>query len=126
VEAPAGGDPLRVAVDVTNVGSRSGDEVVQLYVQDLVASVARPISQLVGFVRVPLPPGETRQVLFEVPQAQLAFYAEDMRFVVEPGAFEVRVGASSTDIRSKARVELGGGVRELSARDVPPTRVTVG
>lgn len=125
IEAPETDEPLRIAIEVRNAGDRTGDEVVQLYVQDLVASVTRPISQLAGFARVPLAPDETRRVLFEVPQAQLAFYSADMRFVLEPGVFEARIGASSTDIRAKARFELGGRVRELSARDVPPTRVTL-
>jgi beta-glucosidase len=125
VQAPEDDGPLRVEVEVRNAGDRAGDEVVQLYLQDRVASLTRPISQLAGFARVPLAPGEARRVGFEVPQAQLAFYDAEMRFVVEPGAFEVRVGASSADIRASASFELEGSVRELSPRHVPPTRVRV-
>jgi len=98
---------LTATVEVTNSGQRSGDEVVQLYVRDLEASVKRPIKELRGFERIRLQPGESRKVTFTVPAAKLAFYDEPRHdFVVEPGEFEIQVGSSSEDIRSHARFEV--------------------
>jgi beta-glucosidase len=117
--------PLEIAIAVTNSGARAGDEVVQLYAQDLVASVTRPVQQLVGFVRLHLAAGETARVRFTLDPSQLAFFDAAMRFVVEPGNFRIMVGASSDDIRAEATVALEGAVRELSTADLVPTRVTV-
>jgi beta-glucosidase len=86
-----------VTVDVTNTGEVAGDEVVQLYIRDKVSSVARPFKELKGFRRVHLAPGETRSVTLEIKEEQLAFYDIDMRYVVEPGEFEIMVGSSSRD-----------------------------
>lgn len=98
-------DTVAVEVDVTNTGSRSGDEVVQLYVRDEVASVSRPVKQLRGFRRIRLEPGETRTVRFTLTSDDLALYNRDMDFVVEPGLFTVYVGTSSTDVQ-KVRFEV--------------------
>lgn len=97
--APAAGDTIRVDIDVTNAGARAGDETVQLYVQDPVASVTRPLKQLRGFERISLAPGETRTVRFALTADDLAFHDLSMRRVVEPGAFKVHVGASSADVQ---------------------------
>jgi beta-glucosidase len=123
----AGGttDPLEVTVAVTNTGERAGDEVVQLYVRDEVASVARPDRQLVGFARVPLGPGERRRVRFLVPPSRLAFYDADMRFVVEPGAVRVIIGASSADVRLEQLVTLAGPRAEFRQAAVVPTRIEI-
>jgi beta-glucosidase len=86
---------LRVTAGVRNTGSRAGDEVVQLYIRDVASTVTRPVRELKGFTRVSLAPGETRQVEFVLTPAELGFYDRDMRFVVEPGAFDVWVGNSS-------------------------------
>jgi beta-glucosidase len=86
---------LMVAVDVENVGDRDGDEVVQLYLRDVAASVARPVKELRGFQRVTLRPGESRTVRFFLTPHDLKFYDRQMRFVVEPGTFRVFVGTSS-------------------------------
>ena len=86
---------LDVSVDVANVGARAGDEVVQLYLQDLVASVTRPVQELRGFQRVTLEPGQTRTVTFRVGPQDLGFYDREMKWVVEPGEFRVRVSNSS-------------------------------
>jgi beta-glucosidase len=86
---------LTVSVDVRNTGSRVGDEVVQLYLRDLVASVSRPVKELKGFQRITLQPGETRRVEFLVGAEQLGLWNREMRFVVEPGEFQVMVGANS-------------------------------
>ena len=86
---------LDVSVDVANVGNRGGDEVVQLYLQDLVASVTRPVQELRGFQRMTLKPGETRRVAFGIGPEDLGFYDREMKWVVEPGEFRVRVSNSS-------------------------------
>jgi beta-glucosidase len=91
---PAGGK-LGVSVAVENVGDRDGDEVVQLYIRDVAASVARPVRELRGFERVSLKPGESKTVRFTLGPEDLGFYGRSMRFVVEPGAFKVFVGTSS-------------------------------
>jgi beta-glucosidase len=117
--------PVVVSVAVTNTGARDGDEVVQLYGRDEVASVARPDSMLLGFARVPLAAGETRHVTFAVDPSRLAFYDADLRFVVEPGALTLHVGASSADLRSSARVVLDGEVVEHRQRDVVATAVDI-
>jgi beta-glucosidase len=86
-----------VRVDVTNTGSRAGDEVVQMYIRDKVSSVTRPVKELKGFQRVTLAPGETKTVSLEIAPEHLAFYDIDMNYVVEPGEFEILVGNSSRD-----------------------------
>jgi len=85
----------RVQVDVTNTGSRAGDEVVQLYIRDRVSSVTRPVKELRGFARIHLKPGETRTVEFTLGPAELSFYNELLERVVEPGEFDIMVGPSS-------------------------------
>ena len=84
-----------MTVDVENVGDRAGDEVVQLYIRDMVASVARPVKELAGFERITLLPGEKKTARFELGPERLGFYNRELRFVVEPGEFQVIVGTSS-------------------------------
>src|SRR5437764_2135230 len=93
-------EPTAVSVDVTNTGTRAGDEVVQLYIRDVVSTATRPVKELRGFRRVPLQPGETRTVTFEIGPDQLAYHDADMKRVVEPGRFDVMVGGNSVDVRS--------------------------
>ena len=90
---PAGAQ--NVSVTVTNIGSREGAEVVQLYVHDEVASVTRPVRALAGFRRVSLKPGDARTLDFQLTSKELGLYNKDMKFVVEPGKFRVFVGGSS-------------------------------
>jgi len=92
----------QVSVDVTNTGTRAGDEVVQLYIRDAVSLATQPVEQLRGFRRVTLPPGETRTVTFEIGAEHLAYHGPDMRRVVEPGRFDVMVGGNSVDLRKVA------------------------
>ncbi|PYP96730.1 MAG: hypothetical protein DMD34_04895 [Gemmatimonadetes bacterium] len=92
----------QVSVDVTNTGTRAGDEVVQLYIRDAVSLATQPVEQLRGFRRVTLPPGETRTVTFEIGPEHLAYHGPDMRRVVEPGRFDVMVGGNSVDLRKVA------------------------
>lgn len=91
-------DKLVVSVDVENSGQRAGDEVVQLYVRDRVASMTRPVKELKGFQRVTLQPNEKRRVEFTLSRDQLAFWNRELRFMVEPGEFRVMVGSNSRDV----------------------------
>ncbi len=94
---PAAGDPITITCDITNTGDRSGDEVVQLYIKDVVASVA-PFEQVLrGFERVPLKAGETRTVRFTLtPERDLKMLNRENEWVVEPGLFDVMLGTSSS------------------------------
>jgi beta-glucosidase len=96
-ETISAGDTARLSVDVVNPGDRAGDEVVQLYIRDLVSSVTRPVKELKGFERITLAPGERRTVAFDVTPEHLAFYDIDMAWRVEPGEFRLMVGSSSRD-----------------------------
>jgi beta-glucosidase len=93
-----------VRCTIRNTGSRAGDEVAQLYIRDVLASVARPVMQLEGFQRVSLNPGESRVVTFRLGPAELRMLDRDMRWIVEPGAFRVMVGSSSKDIRLRGQL----------------------
>ncbi len=92
---------IQVSVDVSNTGTRKGDDVVQLYVKDKVASVTTYDSQLRGFERVPLNPGETKTIHFTLHPEDLQILDRNMNWTVEPGEFEVRIGASCEDIKLK-------------------------
>jgi beta-glucosidase len=97
---------LRVTFTVQNTGGRDGDEVVQLYLRDVLASVARPIQELVGFARLSLATGGSQRVTFDVKRSQLQFLDASMTLVEEPGVWRVMVGGSSRDIRLRAEVPL--------------------
>jgi len=100
------GGTIRVSVDVTNSGPVAGDEVVQLYLQDVLSSVTTYDQVLRGFQRVPLKPGETRTVTFTLGAEDMQLFDARQRWVVEPGPFEIQIGSSSTDIRLKGRFEI--------------------
>lgn len=89
-----------VSVNVKNTGKYKGEEVVQLYVRDEVASVTRPIKELKGFEKISLEPGETKTVTFDITDEQLGFYNNDMDYVVEKGDFTFMVGTNSKDVQS--------------------------
>lgn len=91
-------DTLRVSVDVTNTGDVAGEEIVQLYIRDLVGSVTPPVKELRGFDKVDLDPGETKTISFSLTREDLAMYDVDMNWVVEPGDFKVFVGRNSEDL----------------------------
>ena len=118
VEAHDTSSNISVSVTVTNTGAREGEELVQLYASDLVASVARPDASLIGFARLCLGPGAAARVTFAVHPSRLAFYDEAMRFVVEPGLFRFAAGASSSDIRQEAVVNVTGPAATYSQRSV--------
>jgi beta-glucosidase len=94
------GDSVEVSVDVRNTGARAGDEVVQLYVRDVVSSVTRPVRELKGFRRVTLAAGESTRVRFVLSPEAFSFWNQDMRRVVEPGEFEILAGGNSEALRS--------------------------
>ena len=101
---PAGS--LTVTAEIRNTGTRAGDEVVQLYVRDVEASVKRPKKQLMGFERITLAPGQTRKVSFTLSPERLAFWDQKRNaWIVEPGSFEVMVGGSSADVRLRGEIK---------------------
>ncbi|MFL5500640.1 MAG: glycoside hydrolase family 3 N-terminal domain-containing protein [Gemmatimonadaceae bacterium] len=110
------GDSLGISVDVRNSGDRAGDEVVQLYLRDDVASVEQPVRTLKGFRRVTLQPGETRTVTFRIGPDAFSLYDRQMRKIVEPGSFSIFVGTNS-DASMTARVDVAGDTLVLA----PPT-----
>lgn len=97
-------DTATITMRVTNSGTRAGDEVVQLYLRDVLASVAQPVRALKGFQRIHLGAGESRLVQFKVGPDQLQMLNKAMRWVVEPGEFRILIGASSSDIRLAGRL----------------------
>ncbi len=125
-EAATDGGEVTVMVDVTNIGERAGDEVVQLYVRDEEASVARPVLELLGFRRVGLAPGQCRTVSFVVSTEQLAYTGADLRRVVEPGRVGIHVGTSSVDLPLTATLTLVGPTVRLTDRHRYLTETALG
>jgi hypothetical protein len=111
-EVPTDGE-FTVSVSVRNTGSRPGEEVVQLYLHDVVAEVTRPVKQLTGFARVRLEPGEGADVRFHVHADRTAFTGRNLTRIVEPGDVELLVGTSAADLPCRAAVRLTGPVREV-------------
>jgi beta-glucosidase len=121
-EAKAG-DVVDISMVITNTGMRAGDEVVQLYVHDKVASLTRPVQELKGFKRLTLKAKESRIVTFSLSTNQLGFYNTDMKYVLEPGTFETMVGSSSQDIRGKGEFIVTGEVTDISQQKIYLTAV---
>ena len=96
------GGNITASVTVTNTGSCEGAEVVQLYIRDMVGSIARPVQELKGFERICLKPGESRTVNFTINADLLKFYNSNLDYVCEPGEFEVMVGTNSRDVQRKS------------------------
>ena len=92
------GETATVSIDVTNTGEMTGDEIVQLYIRDLLASVTRPVKELKGFERISLNPGETKTVKFTLSPDKLEFYNDEMKKVIEPGIIDIMVGCSSVNL----------------------------
>jgi beta-glucosidase len=99
-------EKIKVSVDVQNVGKVIGDEIVQLYINDVVSSVTTPVKELQGFKKITLEPGEKKKVEFILTPDQLSLINLDMERVVEPGNFEVLIGSSSEDIRLESSFEV--------------------
>ncbi len=103
------GGAIRVSVDVTNTGSRSGQEVVQLYVTDVESRLVRPEKELRAFAKIALAPGETQTVTFDLTEDDLVYYDPALPgWVAEPGTFRVLVGRSAADIRVSGEFEWQG------------------
>ena len=94
-------DSIRATITVTNTGNFDGDEIVQLYIRDVVGSVSRPVKELKGFSRISLKKGETKTVNFVIDADKLKFYNSTLDYVCEPGEFKVMVGPNSRDLQSK-------------------------
>lgn len=92
-------ESLQATVEVTNTGDLSGEEVVQLYIRDLHASVTRPVKELKGFEKINLKPGETKEVSFTIDREDLEFYGLDMNWIVELGKFKVFIGTNSEEVK---------------------------
>lgn len=101
-----GTDRITVSLQLTNTGPRAGEEVVQLYLRDRVASVVRPLRELKDFQKIRLEPGESRTVRFLIDREKLSFYNAQLQWAAEPGEFDLMIGASATDIRLKTSFEL--------------------
>ena len=97
---------LEIQVEVKNTGDRPGKETVQLYLEDVISSVATPVKQLRGFAKLAIDPGETKTCTFRLTADDLALYDKNLRRVVEPGQFRVMVGSSSEDIRLTDQFEV--------------------
>lgn len=105
---------LDISFDIENIGTRTGDEVVQLYLHDVYSNITRPVKELKGFKRITLNPGQKKRVVFTLFITQLGFYDRQMQFVIEPGTMEVMIGASSEDIRLNGSFEIVGDKIEIS------------
>ena len=92
---------LQVSVDVTNTGGCDGEEIVQLYVADKVASMVRPVKELKGFQKVFIPKGQTKRIDFTLNVRDLGFWNNSMQYIIEPGSFEIMVGPNSEDLQKK-------------------------
>ena len=114
---------LAIGCTLQNVGDRDGIEVLRLEIQDLVASVTRPISQLAGFVRVELAAGAKTRVEFRVDRSQLAFYDRAMQFSVEPGELRYRIAGGATEGAVDGVIHVGGSTVTLDPQRVVPTVV---
>jgi beta-glucosidase len=95
-------DSIVVSIKVKNTGTFDGEEVVQMYVQDLVGSVTRPVKELKGFEKIMLKQGEEKNVRFTIHEKDLRFTAADMKFKSEPGLFKVYVGTNSVDVKTSS------------------------
>ncbi|MNI80973.1 Periplasmic beta-glucosidase precursor [compost metagenome] len=92
-------DSVTVKVTVTNTGRIEGEEIVQLYIQDLNGSVVRPLKELKGFKKVCLSPGESKEIQFSITEEELKYYAADLTFKAETGDFKVYVGSNSREVQ---------------------------
>jgi beta-glucosidase len=99
-------DTIKISLNLTNTGKYAGEEVIQLYIQDLFASVTRPVKELKDFQKVYLKPGETKQLLFNIDKEKLSFYDQKMNWIAEPGEFKLMIGNSSDHITLSQNFQL--------------------
>jgi len=107
----AAGDPVKVSARVTNTGSRSGEEVVQVYITDRESSVPVPIRKLVGFKRIHLEAGASREVSFAIDPRELSLITDDAHRIIEPGVFEISVGGKQPGLSGTADASTTGTVQ---------------
>jgi beta-glucosidase len=88
-----------VSVEITNTGTRAGEEIVQLYIHDKVSSVTRPVKELKAFQKIRLTPGETKSITFDITDEMLKFWNKDMKYLAEPGEFEIMIGPNSNELQ---------------------------
>jgi len=100
--ALAKGKSITASVSLSNTGKYDGKEVVQLYIRDLVGSITRPVKELKGFQKISLKAGESKTISFNITESDLKFYNSDLKFVAEPGDFEVFIGTNSRDVKKAA------------------------
>jgi len=110
-------DQIKISIDIKNNGICSGEEVVQIYINDIQSTITRPVKELKGFKRVNLNPGEKKTVIFLLAAEQFGFYDRDMNYIIEPGNFKVMVGSSSEDIYLSGEFEIKGKVKEIKNRN---------
>ncbi|MGL5912368.1 MAG: beta-glucosidase family protein, partial [Phycicoccus sp.] len=116
---------IEVELVLTNSGERQGEEVVQVYAQDVVASVTRPLRQLVAFTRVAVEPGSSRRIAIRIPTSRLAFSGRDLVRIVEPGEVRLWVGSDcETEIAPLGTVDIRGPVHRVTAQDRRTVDVT--
>lgn len=119
-------DVVDVSVKITNTGDRDGDEIVQLYTHDVVASMTRPVKELKGFQRISLKAKKSRVVTFSLSVNQLGFYNNNLKYAVEPGVINVMIGSSSADIRAKGEFAIAGELSDTGQQNVFFSTVKLG
>ncbi|MFN2136384.1 MAG: glycoside hydrolase family 3 N-terminal domain-containing protein [Candidatus Promineifilaceae bacterium] len=124
-ERLAAGEHTEVAVTVTNTGDMAGDEVVQLYVHDEIASLTRPKLELKGFKRITLQPGEQRSVIFELPANLLGYTGPDMNTILEPGLVHILIGTASDNILLTGKIEITGETADIESSKQFSSKATI-
>jgi beta-glucosidase len=99
-------DQIEVSVTITNTGKYDGEEIVQLYLRDVVGSIARPVKELKDFKKIKIEAGQSQTIKFIIDREKLSFFNQQLKWVAEPGEFDLMIGASSRDIRLKDTFEL--------------------
>jgi beta-glucosidase len=99
-------ESIEVSFELVNTGKYAGEEVVQLYLRDDVASLARPVKELKDIQKVSLAPGEVKTIRFKIDREKLSFYNKQLQWIAEPGSFELMIGSASDDIRLHQSIEL--------------------
>ena len=92
---------IPATINLKNTGSRDADEIVQLYIRDMVASISRPVKELKGFQRIHLAAGESREISFDITPEMLKFYNAELKHVIEPGDFQIMVGGNSKEVKTQ-------------------------
>ena len=124
-QSVAPGERIDISITVENTGGVTGDEVVQLYVRDPVASIARPVLELRGFKRIELGAGQRKRVTFSLTPEQLAFWSPRGQWLIEAGRIDFWVGASSADLRASGSFEISKTHTGTAPAAALPTRVIV-